>query len=102
MAAAWAEAMRRGVREDEEALLAATPAAIAIVDAGNGDSSKEGDHGIKADDLLKVERLGRQDDIERGYESAVKGLGRLKREMPAVVARMERARDAGQYVVTER
>ncbi|KAK7755455.1 hypothetical protein SLS62_002683 [Diatrype stigma] len=103
VAAAWAEAVRRGVREDEEALLAATPSdATATVDTGNGISSKEGDDGMKEEDRLKVERLERQGDVERGYESAVKGLGRLKREMPAVVARMERARDAGQYVVTER
>ncbi|RYP81767.1 hypothetical protein DL770_005824 [Monosporascus sp. CRB-9-2] len=44
--------------------------------------------------------LERQDDVERSYDGAVRGLGRLKREMPAVVARMERARAAGEYVVT--
>ncbi|KAH8175026.1 kinetochore protein mis14 like domain-containing protein [Sarocladium implicatum] len=47
-----------------------------------------------------VDVLERQESVEEGFRSAVEGLGRLKREMPAVVARMERARVAGEYVVT--
>ncbi|KAI1249314.1 hypothetical protein MGN70_008926 [Eutypa lata] len=96
VAAAWAEAARRGVREDEEALAAVNTDGVVVV--GKEEEGGGGGEG----GALKVERLERQDDVERGYESAVRGLGRLKREMPAVVARMQRARDAGQYVVTER
>jgi kinetochor protein Mis14/NSL1 len=44
--------------------------------------------------------LERQEGVEEGWRGAVEGLGRLKREMPAVVAKMERARVAGEYVVT--
>ncbi|KAM5345683.1 hypothetical protein ACJ41O_011544 [Fusarium nematophilum] len=50
---------------------------------------------------LPVQTLERQDGVEAGFRSAVEGLGRLKRDMPAVVAKMERARVAGEYVVTQ-
>ncbi|CAG7563123.1 unnamed protein product [Fusarium equiseti] len=50
---------------------------------------------------LDVHLLERQDGVEAGFRNAVAGLGRLKREMPAVVAKMERARVAGEYVVTQ-
>jgi kinetochor protein Mis14/NSL1 len=50
---------------------------------------------------LDVHLLERQDGVEAGFRTAVAGLGRLKREMPAVVAKMERARVAGEYVVTQ-
>ncbi|ROV95533.1 hypothetical protein VSDG_05380 [Cytospora chrysosperma] len=46
--------------------------------------------------------LERQADVERGYGGLVETLSRLKRDMPATVAKMERARVAGEYVVTER
>ncbi|KAG6084045.1 hypothetical protein E4U15_001762 [Claviceps sp. LM218 group G6] len=44
----------------------------------------------------------RQEGMEEGFRVAVEGLGVLKRDMPAVVARMERARVAGEYVAEER
>lgn len=50
---------------------------------------------------LDVQPLERQDGVEAGFRRAVEGLGRLKREMPSVVAKMERARVAGEYVVTQ-
>lgn len=89
MAGSWAEAARKGVKDDEEALEKANAATTA-------DPS-----GISSNRLV-IAPLERQDDVERGFEAAVRGLGRLKMEMPAVVARMERARKAGEYVVTER
>ncbi|KAI1478923.1 hypothetical protein F4774DRAFT_383515 [Daldinia eschscholtzii] len=91
-AASWAEAARRSVADDEQALATVNERALAAA-GGSGEPLLGGD-------LMKG--LPRQDDIESGYEDAVKGLGRLKREMPSVVARMERARGAGEYVVTER
>ena len=50
---------------------------------------------------LDVKALERQDSVEGGFKRAVDGLARLKREMPSVVARMERARVAGEYVVSD-
>lgn len=46
--------------------------------------------------------LERQAEVQDAYAGVVDTLGRLKREMPATVAKMERARVAGEYVVTER
>ncbi|KAK0384579.1 hypothetical protein NLU13_8665 [Sarocladium strictum] len=54
----------------------------------------------QAEKGLPVDELERQEGMEEGWRGAVEGLGRLKREMPAVVAKMERARVAGEYVVT--
>ncbi len=111
MAGAWAEAARKGIKEDEEALetanhLATTqfgnPTAAA---AGTSDSSTRAVNGESVAggrSGLAIAPLERQEDVEMSFGDAVRGLGRLKREMPAVVARMERARKAGEYVVTER
>ncbi|KAF7562529.1 hypothetical protein G7046_g1610 [Stylonectria norvegica] len=57
--------------------------------------------GAEAAVALDVSPLERQQGVEEGFRRAVDGLGRLKRDMPAVVARMERARVAGAYVVTQ-
>ncbi|KAI1851337.1 hypothetical protein JX266_003412 [Neoarthrinium moseri] len=89
-AGAWAEAARSGLRADEEALAASRDRgawAAEGVDGGGG---------------VKIVDLERQEDVERGYARAVAGLARMKKDMPAVVARMERARGAGSYVVTEK
>lgn len=50
---------------------------------------------------VDVELLERQDGVEERWRNAVEGLVGLKREMPSVVAKMERARVAGEYVITE-
>lgn len=50
---------------------------------------------------LGVSELERQEGVEEGFRRAVEGLGRLKKDMPAVVAKMERAKVAGEYVVTK-
>lgn len=57
--------------------------------------------GAAAEVGLDVKVLDRQEGVEAGFRKAVEGLGRLKRDMPAVVAKMERARVAGEYVVTQ-
>lgn len=44
-------------------------------------------------------KMERQEGIEDGFGKAVEALRRLKSQMPATVARMERARVAGGYVV---
>lgn len=49
--------------------------------------------------LEGLERLGRQEDVEEEFRRAVEVLGRLKQDMSTVVAKMERARVAGEYVL---
>lgn len=108
VAGAWAEAARKGVKEDEEALekvnaLAAVQFNGNPASASASDSAVNGDKAVAgSSSVLSIAPLERQDDVETTFGNAVRGLGRLKKEMPAVVARMERARKAGQYVVTER
>ncbi|KAL7805791.1 hypothetical protein V8C44DRAFT_351941 [Trichoderma aethiopicum] len=90
VAAEHAERVRAAMRQDEEDLRqrVARDAAAAAEASGGG--------GL----LPGVATLQRQEGVEDGFRSAVQGLGRLKRDMPAVVAKMERARVAGEYVVT--
>ncbi|CAM1509091.1 Fc.00g028300.m01.CDS01 [Cosmosporella sp. VM-42] len=83
-AAAQAEMLKDGLKRDDE-LLEERRALV------TGDVDVE----------LGVQELERQKDVEEGFRRAVEGLGRLKRDMPAVVAKMERARVAGEYVVTQ-
>jgi len=120
-AARHAEAFRAALRADEEALEAARQRAVAEVagptaavtpqeDGGDGDEVGAGGKtkkvaalpGKKRRVMIDVAPLERQEKMEEAYAGAVKTLGRLKREMPATVAKMERARAAGEYVVTQR
>ncbi|GAW13644.1 hypothetical protein ANO14919_030310 [Xylariales sp. No.14919] len=96
VAGAWAEAARKGVKDDEEALERVNLAAAQFGKLTTSDPSA-GDGSV-----LAITPLEHQDDVETSFGDAVRGLGRLKKEMPAVVARMERARKAGEYVITER
>ncbi|KAM3474113.1 hypothetical protein MY8738_008062 [Beauveria namnaoensis] len=52
--------------------------------------------------LLLLPPLERQVGVEERFRGAVDALGWLKRDMPSVVAKMERARVAGEYVRDER
>lgn len=90
----YAETFWEGLQGDQDAFEAANKADS----VGEGEDKKGGA-------LVLLEGLGqmeRRDEVEREYRGVVATLGRLKREMPATVARMERARVAGEYVVTER
>ncbi|UNI17821.1 hypothetical protein JDV02_004139 [Purpureocillium takamizusanense] len=85
-AAQQAARVREGLDRDEELLhhrIASSTAAAAA------------EHGPR------IGVLPRQDAVEAAFGGAVDALGRLKRDMPAVVAKMERARVAGKYVVTD-
>ncbi|KAG6139417.1 hypothetical protein E4U27_001270 [Claviceps purpurea] len=64
-----------------------------------GRRAEEQSEGVLA---LGNEKGSRQEGMEEGFRGAVEGLGMLKRDMPAVVARMERARVAGEYVAEGR
>lgn len=68
---------------------------------GGGDGEEAEGAGGDDDYLAGVAPLERQGHVEAEFRTAVEALGRLKREMPAVVAKMERARVAGEYVVTQ-
>ncbi|RSL39801.1 hypothetical protein CEP53_013806 [Fusarium sp. AF-6] len=98
--------------EDVAALKRSVPATAAANQAEQlRDSLKRDDDMLEArkkqvaaeaaDVDIDVKTLERQESVEAGFRKAVEGLGRLKREMSAVVARMERARVAGEYVVTQ-
>ncbi|KAK4131086.1 hypothetical protein BT67DRAFT_342376, partial [Trichocladium antarcticum] len=82
----WAEASRAGLAEDEAALQAAC-ARVGEEGAAAGKKALEG-----------MGPLERQEGVEGRFKEAVEALGRLKREMPAAVAKMERARVAAGYV----
>lgn len=86
----YGDAFWEGLRADEHAFAAAQAQVVAappLPPAGT---------------VLDAQGLQRREDVERGYRGVVGTLGRLKREMPATVARMERARVAGEYVISER
>ncbi|KAH6623597.1 hypothetical protein F5144DRAFT_583768 [Chaetomium tenue] len=85
-ASRWGEATRAGVVADE-AGLAAAGQRVAEEGAVSGRRALEG-----------MAPLERQEGVEGRFGEAVAGLGRLKRDMPAAVAKMERARVAAGYV----
>lgn len=87
VATSFSENVKDGVRADEAAV-AARAAEISTAD------DEEVARGL---DVAGVGSEG-----EERWAGAVGGLGRLKREMAAVVAKMERARIAGEYVITQR
>lgn len=86
---AYAEKLRDGLKADEDAL-AERRAKI--------EAEEEGEEGGQ---LQGVGRLERHENVEREYKGAVEVLAKLKTDMAAMLAKMERARVAGEYVVTE-
>ncbi|KAH7322781.1 hypothetical protein B0I35DRAFT_476696 [Stachybotrys elegans] len=88
-AADHADVLTASLKQDQEALAERLAAAAA---ASSGDESASG--GVQA--------LERQDRVEAEFRKAMGGLARLKRDMPTVVAKMERAKGAGEYVMTAR
>jgi hypothetical protein len=51
---------------------------------------------------LRVEKLERQAEVEAAWDSGVRGLVGLRREMPGTMAKVERAEEVGVYVQTGR
>jgi kinetochor protein Mis14/NSL1 len=49
--------------------------------------------------VLGVGKLERQEDVEKAWERGVDGLGRLKRTMPEMVAKKEKAERVEEYVL---
>lgn len=97
-AATWGDAFKKSVKDDEDSLAARIETVTTNKEGGSGSGSGGGG----GDGGLEMTELERQAEVEQRYGNAVQGLARMKREMPAVVARMERARGAGSYVITER
>ncbi|PSR97757.1 hypothetical protein BD289DRAFT_361879 [Coniella lustricola] len=87
----YAEGFWEGVKADE-----------AIFEEVRRNTQLQDEKSKTATLLPGLGQLERQADIERGYLGVVETLGRLRRDLPAVVAKMERARIAGEYTVTER
>ena len=83
VATAFGERMVEGIRADDTALEAARRN-ISVRPEGH--------------DELDAAVGG---EVEERLRMATQGLARLKREMPAAVAKMERARVAGEYVMTQ-
>ncbi|KAK0749921.1 hypothetical protein B0T18DRAFT_437307 [Schizothecium vesticola] len=88
-AGSWAAATEAGTAADE----AAAASARARVEAEGAEAGRRALEGMGP--------LDRQAELEEAFGGAVEALGRLKREMPATVAKMERARVAAGYVATE-
>jgi kinetochor protein Mis14/NSL1 len=88
-ASKWAEATKAGIAADEEALKA-------VCDKVAEEGSVSGRKALEG-----MGELDRQAGVEERFRAAVDGLGRLKRDMPATVAKMERARVAAGYVSGE-
>jgi kinetochor protein Mis14/NSL1 len=90
-AAAHAEKLRDGLKADEDVLTELRGEVEAEAAA-----PPEGRPWLQGAGPLE-----RQEDVERGYRGAVQVLARLKTDMAAMLAKMERARVAGEYVVAE-
>ncbi|KAI9745969.1 MAG: hypothetical protein M1818_000650 [Claussenomyces sp. TS43310] len=81
------EAYRRAI-EEEEALMREAEERAAAKDA----------EGVRFD----LPALERHDEVEKSWARAVEGLASLEREMGGTAAKMERAKRAGEYALTER
>ncbi|KAM7204613.1 putative kinetochore protein [Rhypophila sp. PSN 637] len=117
----WAKATKEAIVEDEKLLEVARDKVLGDL-VGPSQEQQESEMQIDGADaegqtgegssgkrknkkrilLEDIGPLERQDSVEEEYRGAVDILGRLKRDMPATVAKMERARVAGGYVVTGR
>lgn len=103
-------AMKRAVPADVAAKVAAQMEAAAARDeaqlqekldslaAAKNTATSASTGGVGGAGLAVLEPLERQDGVEERFRAAVAALGRLQRDMPTVVAKMERARVAGEYV----
>lgn len=109
-AADVAARMAAGVAADEAALterVAVASAAAAAAAPPKVEAEDDGERRPKLRAAGDASMLGgppmeRGAEVEEAYAAAVAVLERLKRDMPAAVARLERARVAGEYVLTDR
>ncbi|PHH62055.1 hypothetical protein CDD81_7611 [Ophiocordyceps australis] len=100
--------------QDVAQLKRSVPPAIAQAAAARAQAADEADeaslarrlHALPAAEAARDDEappllsdLPRQQAVEQAFGAAVRGLENLKRDIPAVIAKMERARVAGEYVV---
>ncbi|KAK4224568.1 hypothetical protein QBC38DRAFT_485241 [Podospora fimiseda] len=78
----------QGIENDDEFIESLITKKIRIEGQENGKKVLEG-----------MGPLERQEDVERTFKEGVEGLGKLKKNLPSVVAKMERAKGAGGYVL---
>ncbi|TLS24202.1 hypothetical protein PpBr36_08232 [Pyricularia pennisetigena] len=108
-AARVGDALKAGVAADEAALAAARER-VADVDRDLRQKGRKRmldnlEGGVDDASPAAAPAIGvlqRNHEVADSFGTAVEGLGRLKRDMPATVARMERARAAGSYVIAGR
>lgn len=99
VATQWSDKITRGMKEDQEIHERVKEEVVART---------EGQQQVDANEVAKTKKrkmlgdvkLERREEVEVKFGEVVGTLGRLKRDMPATVAKMERARVAGSYVVT--
>ena len=97
---AYAESARAGLAADEAA---AEAARATVREAPKGRSLVLGKEGSgTGDGAGGTTLLPRQSEVEAAFAGIVGGLDRLKKDMPATVAKMERSRVAGEYAVAGR
>jgi len=99
--------MEEDLVEEIAALRKGVPTSVVESVKSNYKSGVEGDEAelarrdaVREEDVdIGVRELERQEQTEKGWKRGVEGLGRLKRTMPEMVAKAERAREAERYVV---
>ncbi|KAK4192178.1 hypothetical protein QBC35DRAFT_484506 [Podospora australis] len=82
----WAEATKQEIESDDLAQQK-------VITKARQDGKESGKKALEG-----MGEMERQEGVETRFKEAVEALGRLKRDMPVVVAKMERARVAGRYV----
>ncbi|KAH9228018.1 hypothetical protein K456DRAFT_41733 [Colletotrichum gloeosporioides 23] len=85
------------ITQDFKMSTAADEAAVEAAKKAREDELKARDA-----EVLPLDEVERQAETKAAFGGAVETLGKLKKDMPATVAKMERARVAGEYTVTER
>lgn len=94
----WSESVRKGIEADAETWERVRTEVVKRAE-GVVDGEAEGEERKRKRRVLGDWKLERQGAVEEKFSGAVETLERLKRDMPATVAKMERARVAGSYVV---
>ena len=110
VASRFASSAAERLKVDDETLASLVSTLSAIDDpegstealAANPKNSGSGAaRSCSAKSTVEIKPLAGQDEIDRAFGDAVTGLGRLKKDMPSTVAKMDQARLAGEYTVSQ-
>lgn len=102
VASRFAASTTERLKLDDEALASYVSSVVRAASSSASTSRDNGENDPANRSTVDIQPLPRQGDTERTLGEAVGGLGRLTKDMPATVAKMDRARQAGEYVVTRR